>query len=68
MYWWEAEAVVRAGSTVIETEDDDIEPMFGVGARYGVTDRFYVGIDWRRYQDVGDSDVDAIGVSFELRQ
>ncbi len=68
MYWWDAEAIAAAGSTIVRAEDDDIEPMYGGGVRFGVNEQLYVGFDWRRYTDIGGNDVDAIGLGFELRQ
>ncbi len=71
MFRWEVEASSSGG---YRAEEDDSEPMFGLGGRFAVSPRFWLGAEWKRYQDVGDrtttgqDDLDFVSVTFELRQ
>lgn len=59
------------GLTASES-DDGIDPMFGVGLKYDVTERVAIRGEWERFLDVGDnnttgeSDVDLLSIGVQV--
>ena len=66
LYRWDvdgtATAVVGGASVSASDSDDGIDVMFGAGVGYNFTDNIGVRIEWERYNDLSDADVDMFSV------
>ncbi|WP_019022875.1 MULTISPECIES: porin family protein [unclassified Thioalkalivibrio] len=55
-----AEATASGGG--VSVTDDDTGPSYGVGAEFNVANDLGLSVEWMRYMDESDYDVDAISV------
>ncbi len=47
-------AVVGGSSASVEADDDGIDLLFGLGARYSLTPKLGLRLEWEHYRGVGD--------------
>ena len=63
-YWWhsDATAVASIGGTSVSaaSDTDGVDPMLGIGASFAVNDNVGVRVEWERFFDTDDNDVDLI--------
>ena len=62
MLFWNGTATL---SGILQASPDDVNPFFGAGARYQITDRFAVTADFTHY-DLEDTDSDMLAAGLEV--
>jgi OOP family OmpA-OmpF porin len=66
-FMWDVDVRGSAGGFGFSGSDDGTDPTLAIGARYSFTRNVAMQVQWQRYFDVGDSDIDVIGVGLLFR-
>lgn len=67
IFLWDADLKGTVGGTPVSVSDDGADLTFAIGARFSFTKNLAMQVQWQRYMDVGDFDVDVIGVGLLFR-
>ena len=66
-FMWDVDVRGSAGGFGFSGSDDGTDPTIAIGARYSLTRNVAMQVQWQRYFDIGDSDLDVVGVGLLFR-
>ena len=66
-FMWDVDVRGTIGGFGFSGSDDGTDPTLAIGARYSFTRNVAMQVQWQRYFDVGDSDIDVIGLGVLFR-
>jgi OmpA-OmpF porin, OOP family len=66
-FMWDVDVRGSAGGFGFSGSDDGTDPTLAIGARYSLTRNVALQVQWQRYFDIGDSDIDVIGLGVLFR-
>ena len=66
VFAWESKYTSYAGGARVRLERDGSDVLYGIGARYRLTQSWSLGADWSRYE-VADERIDLLGLSVVFR-
>ncbi|MBL4622396.1 MAG: outer membrane beta-barrel protein [Immundisolibacteraceae bacterium] len=63
MYRWDANGSASLGAVSVSANDDGTDLTYGVGIQYSFTDHLGLRVEWERFEEVADDDVQLISAS-----